>query len=335
MASTDTKQAVEGLVSEQKYLKAKSFIDSDIGTNAHRKIVADYEAQQLGQGAVLGAVGPTDTAAELFRIYQEQDPEGIGTVPEGLKDIVDVKYDENYDPSWELKSGEGEFGTLKAKGWGADQAEKLEEVINSLPEGNPYREFLQQKRDVALGGQKISSLGSNPFSQFLINQAKRRGSGITNPWLNAMPGVQVASMGNLTGMGIPNALQQQQQQAEIMQAGNQALNQTPAQVQAQVAAAQATQQGNYQAPTMTQQQMVQEAIQTGGTVNPHEATQAVYVPPPRQPVSGPHGGGGGGPHGGGGGSSGGGGGRPPGRPRRGPHGAQGGMVSMNYLTRRL
>ena len=98
--------------------------------------------------------------------------------------------------------------------------------------------------------------------------------------------------------------------------------------------------GNVQAPTMTQQQMVQEAIQTGGTVNPHEATQAVYVPPPSQPVSGPHGGGGGGGGqggGGGGGSSGGssGGGGRPRRPRRGPHGAQGGMVSMNYLTRRL
>ena len=57
--------------------------------------------------------------------------------------------------------------------------------------------------------------------------------------------------------------------------GNIALNQTPAQVQAQVAASQATQQGNYQAPTMTQQQMVQEAQQTGGTVNPHEATKAL------------------------------------------------------------
>ena len=139
-------------------------------------------------------------------------------------------------------------------------------------------------------------------SQYLMNQQKN-----LNPWLNAMPGVQVASTGDLTGMGIPNALQQQQQQAELMHAGNLALNQTPAQVQAQVAAAQATQQGNYQAPTMTQQQMVQEAQQTGGTVNPHEATQAAWTPPSR-----------------------------PSRPVRGPHGkAHGGMVGMNYLTRRL
>jgi len=55
-----------------------------------------------------------------------------------------------------------------------------------------------------------------------------------------------------------------------------------------------TQQGNYQAPIMTQQQMVQEAQQTGGTVNPHEVTKAVYAPstkpkaPPGRPIHGPH-----------------------------------------------
>ena len=132
---------------------------------------------------------------------------------------------------------------------------------------------------------------------------------MTNPWLNAMPGVQVASTGNLTGMGIPNALQQQQQ-AELMHAGNLALNQTPAQGAAQVAASQATQQGNYQAPTMTQQQMVQEAQQTGGTVNPHEATQAVSAPSrPSRPSSYSNV-------------------RRYGR-------ADGGIVGLNYLTRRL
>lgn len=153
-------------------------------------------------------------------------------------------------------------------------------------------------------GQKEQDLSS---SQYLMN----RGLGETNPWMN-MPGVQVASTGDLTGMGIPNALQQQQQQAELMQAGNLALNQTPAQVQAQVAAAQATQQGNYQAPTMTQQQMVQEAQQTGGTVNPFEATQAAYTPSTKPKA-------------------------PPGRPVYGPHGkAHGGVVSlMDLLNRRV
>jgi len=74
------------------------------------------------------------------------------------------------------------------------------------------------------------------------------------------------------------------QQGMLMQgpttaAGQIALGQTPAQVQAQGQAYVDPDRGNVQAPTMTQQQMVEEAIQTGGTVNPHEATQAVYTPP--------------------------------------------------------
>ena len=56
-----------------------------------------------------------------------------------------------------------------------------------------------------------------------------------------------------------------------------------------------TQQGNYKAPIMTQQEMVREAQRTGGTVNPHEVTKAVYTPstkpkaPPGRPIYGPHG----------------------------------------------
>jgi hypothetical protein len=74
------------------------------------------------------------------------------------------------------------------------------------------------------------------------------------------------------------------QQGMLMQgpttaAGQIALGQTPDQVQAQGQAYMDPDRGNVQAPTMTQQQMVQEAQQTGGTVNPHEATQAAWTPP--------------------------------------------------------
>ena len=79
-------------------------------------------------------------------------------------------------------------------------------------------------------------------------------------------------------------------------------NDTVEQVLNQIQAYEDKDRGNYQAPTMTQQQMVQEAQQTGGTVNPHEATQAAWIPP-----SGPN------------------------LRNR----AQGGMVDINYLTRRL
>ena len=123
---------------------------------------------------------------------------------------------------------------------------------------------------------------------------------------NYLPGQSIYP----AGMSGAAWLQQQQptpaqQLAEIMAAGQQALGQTQPQIAAQQAASQATQQGNYQAPTMTQQQMVQEAQQTAGTVNPHEATQAAYSSPR------------------------------PSRPIRGPHGAQGGLVSINHITRRL
>ena len=84
------------------------------------------------------------------------------------------------------------------------------------------------------------------------------------------------------------------QQGVLMQgpttaAGQIALGQTPDQVQAQGQAYMDPDRGNVQAPTMTQQQMVQEAQQTGGTVNPHEATQAVSAPRPSRPRRGPHG----------------------------------------------
>ena len=67
----------------------------------------------------------------------------------------------------------------------------------------------------------------------------------------------------------------------LQTAGQEALGQTQPQIQAQQAASQATQQGNYQAPTMTSQQIVQEAKDTGGTVNPFEVTQAAQNERPR------------------------------------------------------
>jgi len=58
------------------------------------------------------------------------------------------------------------------------------------------------------------------------------------------------------------------------QAGQEALRQTPQQIMNQQTAAENENRSNYQAPTMTAQQIVQEAKDTGGTVNPFEVTQA-------------------------------------------------------------
>ena len=223
----------------------------------------------------LGASGTAGDIADIFNITKEPIP-----------DFYSEDEDIDLLRQWESEGIRGinltpEFKEMSPKGWGGgEQEDVLQDILDSLPMNSPYRALIQRKLELAKSGQQISFL--NPSSsQYLMNQHLMNQQKNLNPWMN-MPGVQVAGT-DLTGMGIPNALQQQQQQAELMHAGNLALNQTPAQVAAQVAASQATQQDNYQAPTMSQQQMVQEAQQTGGTVNPHEATQAAYSPP--QPSS--------------------------------------------------
>ena len=252
---------------------------------------------------VLG-IGPSGTTRDIIDVYKQTNQKG--PIPDFYSEAEDI----DLLRQWESEGIRGinltpEFKELDPNPfWSSGQYDVLKDILDNLdPKYEPYRNILQRKLDHAKSGEKISFL--NPSSsqylmnQHLMNQQKNLGITNTNPWLN-MPGVQVASMGNLTG--IPNVLQQQQQ-AELMHAGNIALNQTPAQVQAQVAASQATQQDNYQAPTMSQQQMVQEAQQTGGTVNPHEATQAAWTPPAQSDLDAVM--------------------------------AKGGLVSVNHLTRRL
>ena len=129
------------------------------------------------------------------------------------------------------------------------------------------------------------------------------------------------------------------EQQGVMAAGQQALGQTQPQIAAQQAAAAHTQRGNYQAPTMTYEEIKKEADKTGGTRHAGEMTKAAGRVR-TQPVSGPHGGGGGQGGGGGGQSS---------RPRNSPSSqpssysnvrrygrADGGMVSiMDLLNRRV
>ena len=135
------------------------------------------------------------------------------------------------------------------------------------------------------------------------------------------------------------------QQGMLMQGpttatGQVALGQRPDQVKAQGQAYMDPNRGNVQAPTMTSNQIRQEADRTGGTRHAGEMTKAAGRVR-TQPVSGPHGGGGGGQGGGGGGQS--------SRPRNSPSSQQssysnvrrygradGGMVSiMDLLNRRV
>ena len=268
MVKTNLQKSLESLTDErlqQEYEGAKN-----------TGLESTYEAEIARRKGVTPEVTTPETVSMTPGLNELIEGLGEENIPDDVLDIIDPLRNptEKYG-LWGIRT---KFGELDPEKQGKKLSDKWHDLYNTYgmePDDPNIREimrYLTRMRGVAESGKQISS------SQYLMNQQKN-----LNPWMN-MPGVQVASMGNLTGMGIPNALQQQQQQAELMQAGNLALNQTPAQVQAQVAAAQATQQGNYQAPTMTQQQMIQEAQQTGGTVNPFEATQAVYTPPTPTPT---------------------------------------------------
>ena len=126
------------------------------------------------------------------------------------------------------------------------------------------------------------------------------------------------------------------QQGMLMQgpttaAGQIALKQKPEEVKAQGQAYMDPNRGNVQAPTMTYEEIKKEADKTGGTRHAGEMTKAAGRVR-TQPVSGPHGGGGGQSR----------------RPRNSPSSssssynrfgrfgrADGGMVGLDHLTRRL
>ena len=117
------------------------------------------------------------------------------------------------------------------------------------------------------------------------------------------------------------------EQAELMEAGRKALGQTPAQVRAQERMMTYPHRGDVTTIPYTEGMQKAEAERSGGTVNPFEITKAVAREHVAKQQSEK---------------------REqrtqsrgaqrrtrPSRPRRGPHGAQGGLVSIDHLTRRL
>ena len=116
------------------------------------------------------------------------------------------------------------------------------------------------------------------------------------------------------------------EQAELMEAGRKALGQTPAQVRAQERMMTYPHRGDVTTIPYTEGMQKAEAERSGGTVNPFEITKAVAREHVAKQQSEK---------------------REqrtqsrgaqrrtrPSRPRRGPHGAQGGLVSIDHLTRR-
>jgi hypothetical protein len=130
---------------------------------------------------------------------------GGGKIPDDVLDIIDPL--RNPTEAYGIPFLKTKFGELDPEKQGKKLSDKWFDLYNTYgmepddPNIDKIMDYLRSMRMAAESGKQISS------SQYLMNQQKNLG--ITNPWLNAMPGVQVASMGNLTGMGIGNLLQQQ------------------------------------------------------------------------------------------------------------------------------
>ena len=103
-------------------------------------------------------------------------------------------------------------------------------------------------------------------------------------WLNRMRGGWEATKQRLPFLGKPNQrlhTMHTHMFDPVQQQGRQNLNQTQPQVKSQVMAAANPNRGNVQAPTMTSNQIAQEATRTGGTRHAGEMTQAAAREAPR------------------------------------------------------
>ena len=137
----------------------------------------------------------------------------------------------------------------------------FQQGFGNIPEGSSSlmsrlgRKALPFLRNVSGGFNRMPAIGAASDVLF--------GTNYTRNFLDSINNLLYSPQQNL-----------QREQKQVMTAGQDNLNQTLGQVLNQQAAARSENRGNYQAPTMTAQQMVQEAKDTGGTVNPFEVTQA-------------------------------------------------------------
>ena len=154
----------------------------------------------------------------------------------------------------------------------------FQQGFGNIPEGSSSlmsrlgRKALPFLRNVSGGFNRMPAIGAASDVLF--------GTNYTRNFLDSINNLLYSPQQNL-----------QREQEQVMTAGRDNLNQTLGQVLNQQAAARNENRGNYQAPTMTAQQIVQEAKDTGGTVNPFEVTKAAESSYSRRPnmadVSGP------------------------------------------------
>ena len=139
---------------------------------------------------------------------------------------------------------------------GLKDYELLDYLNSGWLKGKPY--------DVSVGGNFMPSWFNLPFGKqnkmrrdFIINELKKRGYDTTTNQGQLNLGQALSIIGNA-------------------QASNQGVmpNQvsffTPEQINYQIQQSNSPNQGNYQAPTMTQEEQIQDVLLSGGTLNPFE-----------------------------------------------------------------
>tara|TARA_R100001463_G_scaffold25735_7_gene60778 strand:- start:38 stop:901 length:864 start_codon:yes stop_codon:yes gene_type:complete len=175
-----------------------------------------------------------------------------------------------------------------------DPEERPYMSIEEMKNANDY-ELLKYLDDGWLKGDKFNAtLGGSfmpwqfalPFGNqnkmrrdFIINELTRRGyaTGVNDKDQNTF------NLGNAFGI-ISNA--EAANQGGNRLATNQLSIFTPEEINYQIQQANNQNQGNYQAPTMTEQQVIEDAKKSGGSVNQFEAQNInAYTPPPQPPFA--------------------------------------------------
>jgi len=254
-------------VEKQKYQLYKGLIESGVANDDQKRFVNEYETRSSGVNEA-----PTDTGGygqvAAAEILNQSDPLEDPNYP-GHAFGIDYLY--NAGLPEDLYHQMGAYDLNRGM-WG---------------QSNEDTSWLKRGARSAAGivGIPAAMIGS-PFYDMLY-----QGQNPGMQWWNRMKGSANYAMNEL-GM----EPQWKDRYDYIMETGpgQEALGQAPSERAAQWEATQGIgdfagytpDPGNVQAPTMSQQAMREEATQTGGTVNPHEATRTFSRT--SQPVRGPH-----------------------------------------------
>jgi len=236
---------------------------------------AENIANIIKQGFIPSGINsPGFTVADMFqgpgkKVFTSTSPNLLSQYGDEVVDVI------NSAKNLRLPSGGINFGK-KTIGLGTEivntpfQANKGMRLAERLRAG-AYANSPLAKRLLQTGTTLNPNLGigilNNPYFRSLMNIGKIVGSA---------PAAGIMTLFNSSGLnqGEEEFMKRINEQQNTITTGQQILGQIPQQIINQQIASRNPNRGNYQAPTMTAQQMVQEAKDTGGTVNPFEVTKA-------------------------------------------------------------